>query len=287
MSKNFFGVLDDSDDEGERKKVAPAKAEKKEKPKKVAPVAEPSKTDNRRRKEHGHGDRGTKQGRGGRPPARDGKRTYDRRSGTGRGREIKKGGGGARNWGSDKNDAKKAEGAVTEGEEGAALEAMPEEEPKDETEKSEEAPAEEEGAEEKVEEKVEDKTMTYDEYMASKETPDTEAFKTLAVKEVENEFAGVAARKRTDDEDFLVMGGGKALRKKGGKKKEKETLVASFRVADQNSGERRGRDRRDGDRRGGRGGRGNRERGGRYGSGRGGQRSKNIDVSDADAFPSL
>jgi len=39
----------------------------------------------------------TKQGRGSRPPAR----TVDRWSGTGRGKEIKKGRGSARNWGSE------------------------------------------------------------------------------------------------------------------------------------------------------------------------------------------
>ncbi len=36
------------------------------------------------------------------------------RSGTVRGKEIKKGGGGRGNWGSDKQDAKKAEGHVNE-----------------------------------------------------------------------------------------------------------------------------------------------------------------------------
>jgi Sec-independent protein translocase protein TatA len=42
------------------------------------------------------------------------KRTYDRRSGTGRGKEIEKGGGGGRNWGSDKIEARTNEGPVDE-----------------------------------------------------------------------------------------------------------------------------------------------------------------------------
>jgi hypothetical protein len=42
------------------------------------------------------------------------KRTCDRRSGTGRGKEIEKGGGGGRNWGSDKIEARTNEGPVDE-----------------------------------------------------------------------------------------------------------------------------------------------------------------------------
>eukprot|EP00979_Chaetoceros_neogracilis_P003521 scaffold611_cov166-Chaetoceros_neogracile.AAC.4 len=41
-------------------------------------------------------------------------RTYDRRSGTGRGKEIEKGGGGRQNWGSDKIEARTNEGPVDE-----------------------------------------------------------------------------------------------------------------------------------------------------------------------------
>mmetsp|Transcript_11746 Transcript_11746/g.17244 ORF Transcript_11746/g.17244 Transcript_11746/m.17244 type:complete len:129 (-) Transcript_11746:623-1009(-) len=114
MSKNFFAALDDSDDEGEKPKVVASKPTKQEKAKPAPPAApvEPSKPN---RRKPPHGDRNTKGGRGSRPPARDGKRQYDRRSGTGRGKEIKKGGGGARNWGSDKNDAKKSRGCCHRG----------------------------------------------------------------------------------------------------------------------------------------------------------------------------
>ena len=137
-------------------------------------------------------DRNTKHGRGGRNPPRDGKRAYDRRSGTGRGKEIKKGGGGARNWGSDKADAKKMEGKIDE-------EAVNEEPPK-ETEGEEPPVAEEAPVEE---EKPEDNTMTFADYMASKGKKEADTGR-----QVESEFKGVSASKKVE-EDFLVMGGGK------------------------------------------------------------------------------
>jgi plasminogen activator inhibitor 1 RNA-binding protein len=226
-----------------------------------------------------HGDRHTKGGRGGRAPARDGKRTFDRKSGTGRGREISKGGGGGHNWGSDKNEAKKAEGPVTEGEE---------------------VPAEENGENGEEEEVVkepepeEDKTLSYEEYMAMKAKPDSVAFKPIQERAVENEFAGKAAA-RKEEEDFLVMGGGKQLKKKGQKKDEKAKLVLDFKVksvgGDDRGPRRDGRGDRRGSGGGGRDGRrdGRRDRGGRGGGGRGGRGGggRGLDATDPNAFPSL
>jgi plasminogen activator inhibitor 1 RNA-binding protein len=176
------------------------------------------------------GDRNTKGGRGGRAPARDGKRTFDRHSGTGRGKEIKKEGGGGHNWGSDKNDAKKAEGPVTEGEE--------------EAEEGKVAVAEEEEEEEAPEPEPEDKTISYEEYMATKARPDSAAFAPVAERAVDDEFGGKGSFKK-EETDFLVMGGGKQLKKKGQKKNEKETLVLDFKVKSAISGDDRG-PRRDG-----------------------------------------
>eukprot|EP00566_Odontella_aurita_P015739 CAMPEP_0113596576 /NCGR_PEP_ID=MMETSP0015_2-20120614/40420_1 /TAXON_ID=2838 /ORGANISM="Odontella" /LENGTH=277 /DNA_ID=CAMNT_0000504121 /DNA_START=233 /DNA_END=1063 /DNA_ORIENTATION=- /assembly_acc=CAM_ASM_000160 len=229
MSKNYFAAFD-SDDEG----PAPAKkAPKKKEPPKKAPIAEPSRQggaggrggDGGRGGRGGRGrpnnnDRNTRGGRGGRVPARDGKRAYDRRSGTGRGRETKKGGGGAHNWGNDKNDARQAEGAVKEGEEEEILNPTPEgQEGAKKPEGGEEggAPKKEEQAEPEPE--PEDKSMTYEEYLKSKQKPDSEAFASLSVKELDenNEFAGKAARAKAEEEDFLSTKGGKSLRKKGGK----------------------------------------------------------------------
>ena len=87
----------------------------------------------------------------------------------------------------------------------------------------------EDAAEEKEPEPEEDKTLSYEEYLAQKARPDSEAFKPLESREVDNEFAGKAAAKK-ETEDFLVMGGGKGPRKKGSGKKEKEKLVLDFKV---------------------------------------------------------
>lgn len=273
---NFFAALDDSGDE-ENIVV------KQEKPKKSnKPVVEPSKVDRGRRPNQN--DRNTKYGRGGRAPARDGKRAYDRRSGTGRGREIKKEGGGARNWGSNKNDARAAEGQVQEGaeeelamgenNEGANKEDENENGKTQENEEEVAAPPEEE-----------DKTMTYEEYMATKDAPPNDAFAPVKHREVKNEFAGIEAKKVEKDEVFFSTGGGKQKRSKQ-KKGHKQTLVPAFRVADDRRRDGRGRGRGRGDR-GGRGGRG--ERGGRGGGrGRGrGRESGEINVLDEAAFPSL
>jgi plasminogen activator inhibitor 1 RNA-binding protein len=162
--------------------------------------------------------------------------------------------------------------------------------------------------------------MSYDEYLAMKARPDSEAFKPLEARKVENEFVGKAPTKK-ETEDFLVMGGGKQPRKKGSAKKDPEKLMLDFKIKsaitnDREGGQRRnggGRDggrgggRREGgerrDGRGGRGGRGggdrgdrgdrggHRKRGGRGGvgggGGGGGLGSKGLDTSDASSFPSL
>jgi len=305
---NFFAALDDSDNEG--RGPAPAITKKKAAPKKE--VVEPSKVEKRVNK----GDRNTRDGRNKRPPVRDGKRQYDRRSGTGRGREVKKSGGGGRNWGSDQNDAKKAEGPVTEGNEEANT---PEETG------TEEKAEEEAVVEEQPEPEPEDNTVSYEEYLASKAVPDTEAFAALEVRAVENEFAGKAAAKKDEEEGFMQMGGGKQPKKKGTGKKEKQSLDLTFKVkrpdrGDDDRGERRDGGRRDGGRDGGRrdggrrdggdggrrdggrrdGGDGGRRDGGRRDGGRGGDRGgrsrgnrgggrggKGLDTNDASAFPSL
>lgn len=256
-SKNSFAILDDSDDE--RPKVAAAAA--------------PAKKDDSVRRNNNN-DRNTKGGRGPRE-AREGKRTFDRRSGTGRGKETKKGGGGARNWGSDKQEAKKAEGHINENE---AVENVPAE------------AVEEPVVEEVVEE--EDKTMTLEEYLASKKASAGDSlFGSKKERSIEegNEFAGKEPAKFVE-EDFLVLGAAKTQKQKK-EKKEVQRLDVNFRVS---SGEKPSRDD---DRRGGRGGRGERRGGGRGGrgeKGRGDRRSggrggrgRGINVMDASAFPSL
>ncbi|KAL7488647.1 hypothetical protein ACHAW6_014244 [Cyclotella cf. meneghiniana] len=280
---NFFAALDDSGDEG-KAKAAPVASKKKEN--KKPEVVEPSKVETRPNK---HDNRHTKGGRSSPPPPREGKRTFDRRSGTGRGREISKGGGGGHNWGSDKDEAKKAEGPVAEGQEEAVV--VAEENGDDNGEKEEKDAV----VEEPKEPEPEDKTLSYEEYLATKSRPDSAAFKPLEERTVENEFAGKSVS-RKETEDFLVMGGGKQPKKKGQKKEEKEKLVLDFKVKSAIGDERGPRrdGRRDGEGRGG-GGRdgrrdGRRDRGrgggGRGSGGRGGG-GRGLDATDPNAFPSL
>lgn len=217
-------------------------------------------------------DRNTKGGRG-RPAARDGKRTYDRRSGTGRGKEMKKGGGGAHNWGSDKNEARKAEGHIDEKVvdkvDGPVTE---------ETENK--APAV------VVVEEEEDKTISLKDYLNTKKTTDSPFFAPKEEKALDsNEFSGATAHVAVE-EDFLVMGSAKALRKKGGEKKKSTLIDLGFRTAKPNEDRRSN----DGDRNGGRGDRrGGRGRGGGRG-GRGGKQGGKSGSSfelSSKAFPSL
>jgi len=267
MSSNPFAALDDSGDEGAPKAKAPVA--KKSNAEKIVPASKPD-----LKAKPKNNDRNTKHGRGGRPPVRDGKRVYDRRSGTGRGKEIKKGGGGARNWGNAKDEAKKAEGRINENEEVA---------PATDGNENPDVPAEEAKPE------VEDNTMTLAEYMASKGKKEE-----AALRDVKNEFEGKAVAAKGDEEAFMVMGGGKKKKDKKKKEVEKKSVDVGFRVGNPNSdGGRGGRgrgggrgDRRDGRGRG-RGGKGGRGAGGRGPKTGGNKKPQGINVNDEGAFPSL
>lgn len=277
MSSNPFAALDDSGDEAPPKvKVA---APKKSTVQKVAPA---SKVDPKSKPKNN--DRNTKHGRGGRAPVRDGKRAYDRRSGTGRGKEIKKGGGGARNWGNDKDEAKKAEGRINEDADVA---------PATDGNENPDAAAEE------VDPEKEDNTMTYVEYIASKGKKEE-----VALRGVKNDFEGFAASEKVVEDSFISTGGGKKKKDKKKKDVEKAVIDLGFRVAKTNvdSGRDAGRgDRRDGRGRGG-AGRGDRRDGRGRGAGRGGRsgrgagrgpktgatkKPQGLNVQDEGAFPSL
>merc|ERR1712087_945029 len=200
-----------------------------------APVVEPSKPAPRRQR---HDDRNTKSGRS-RPPARDGKRTYDRRSGTGRGREIKKGGGGGRNWGSDKNIAKKNVGAVDE----KTLEKKEKEDSETPEVEEKVETAAEENKEDIKEEEPEDNTMSYEEYLKSKAKPEEGILAPVQKKELVNEFEGKATHKVKNDESGDEAEISKKTTKvKKEKKESKAPVVPSFRVGEPNKrGERGGR----------------------------------------------
>lgn len=310
QSTNFFAALDDSDDESaggrQTTKTNTSTARSTNNAASNSGIATSAKND--RRKNDRNSTKGGR-GEGGRvrPAARDGKRTFDRRSGTGRGREIKKDGGGARNWGSDKADARKAEGTVDENEV-VAVDA-------EDGAGGEGGAAAEEGADDVIEEEVvepepEPVTRTYDEYLEDRknELKDKPQFQPTAKKELVNEFAGVAAKTVVKDEEFLKMGSGKSLRQKPKKSQEKQVVELGFRTGskpgggdsrygDRDRGDRGDRDRggrgndrrRDGEGRGrGRGGRGGRGRGRRSGrGGREGGRAPAVDPLDPSSFPSL
>jgi len=240
---NFFAALDSSDDESPAPKITQKKTTK---PKAVAAkkeIVEPSKKapgpkDRKDGKEqHGRPTRDNTKAKGG--------REFDRKSGTGRGKEVSKGGAGGNNWGSDKNAA----------EDGAAAAA---------TAAAADNAAEGEDAAPREPREPEVPTFSYDEFLAKKKADAAtgEGFSGLKIKEVESEFNVAAVQK--DESDFLVMGTGKGLRKKAAQGKEKTVLEAGFRFkaperdGDDDRGGRGGRGGGRGDRDGGRGGRGGR-----------------------------
>ena len=227
-----------------------------------------------------------------------GGREFERKSGTGRGREVSKGGAGGNNWGSAETQ---------EADEAAAAASAVE--------------AEERAAKRKAEEAEDAKMVSYDDYLKQKESSNGEGFGARAEKAVTSEFAVPALTKVTAD--FMVMGSGKALRKKGDAgKKGKQTLEAGFRFKapdrDDDAGGRGGRGGgRGGDRDGGRGGRGGGGRGGgdrgdrgsrepgvgksfaeggrgdrrpqagAAGRGPGGRGGRGLDVTSSELFPAL
>lgn len=261
---NFFSALDSDDEGAPAPPSAPVKKEQQPNNKKPEKENRPRHNPNK--------DRNTKTGRGGPREAREGKRQFDRRSGTGRGKEIKKGGGGARNWGNDKNAAKKLEHQ-------SVADAANDSEAENPT------VVEEEKKEEVVEEVVEeepDNRMTIDEYLASKK----ETSGLLAAKKGKtldnDEFAGKTAHKIVE-EDFLVATKVKSSKKKTSGR-DKEAVTGNFKFGGNKEGgnDRERRQRRDGDNRRGRGG-------GRDRDNRGGKKTtqQSVNVMDAAAFPTL
>lgn len=295
---NFFAMLDTSDDENDKPAVVAKKSsgsggkKQQQQPQAAKEIVEPSKKvpGPKDRK----GDRPSREGGSGGNTKTKGGREFERKSGTGRGKEVSKGGAGGNNWGNSKSAAADEAAAAAAG--------------------SEEA---EEG-DKAAREEVEENTISYEEYLAAKQAEDDakaalEGFGALKPKEIESEFK--VQPKVNELEDFLVMGAGKGLRKKGGEKKEKVVVESAFRFkAPEREGEGggrgggRGSGRGDGDRRGGRGGdRRPREpgvgksfaEGGRGqrsgfpadrrapGAGRGGKGGRGIDVASPEMFPAL
>ncbi|RLN49474.1 hypothetical protein BBJ29_000104 [Phytophthora kernoviae] len=210
----------------------------------------PRERGDRERGDRGRGDRG-----------RGPRREYERRSGTGRGKETSKQGGGARNWGNKADPSEQlAEAAVQEG-----------------AKVSDEEAAVEEPA---VEEEEQEVQYTLDEYLAKKESSRSgEIFAKVEVRQVANEFSNaVQITKEGKTPDFMDSQYEKVYSKKTSGRKKQVVADVGFRM------EKPERSFRD-DARGGRGGRGARGQG-RTG-GRGARGSSAPNVTDMSAFPSL
>lgn len=148
-SANPFALLNDSDDDEEAapQQTAPKAAVKPEVKKptetKAAPKKPPAKTETGKEAETPTYDRGgrgggaaadNRGGRGGKSrPPRDGKREFDRHSGTGRPpTEMKRGGAGRHNWGAEGDQGDSAEFTGEAGEESEEMKARREEREKEE-----------------------------------------------------------------------------------------------------------------------------------------------------------
>lgn len=219
------------------------------------------------RSEGGRGprDRGerSERGRGNRGPRRE----FERRSGTGRGKEASRQGGGAHNWGNKADPAEQlAEADLQEG-------AKP---------VSDEENAEEVPVEEQEEEEVQ---LTLDEYLEKqKSSRSGELFAEVEVRQISNDFtSAMQITKEGKTPDFMDSQYEKVYSKKTSGRKKQVITDVGFRT------EKPERFTREFDSsRGGRGGRGGR---GARGNGRTGGRSNRDanapNVTDMSAFPSL
>ncbi|CAH2046077.1 unnamed protein product [Thlaspi arvense] len=212
------------------------------------------------------------------------KRHYERRSGTGRGNDLKRDGGGRGNWGTTEDDIPPAtEEATTEIEKSPVAEKQGGE---DETTDAK-APADEQ-----EEKEPEDKEMTLEEYEKILE----EKKKALQATKVEERkvdtkvfesMQQLSSKKSNNDEIFIKLGSDKDKRKDASEKEEKAKKSVSIneflKPAEGESYNPRGGYRG----RGGRGGRGQRNGGGNVGGNQrlGGGAAPVI--GDSAQFPSL
>lgn len=312
-NKNMFALLNDgSDDEdNEAPKAAPAKKETKAdapsgKPQGDKPRNErkPRNRDDRPAREsyessdkvpgerggkgnrRDYGDRPERSGKGkGKGSRGDSGREYPRRSGTGRGRENPRQGGGKYNWGKD------TDGANTTGSEEAATEGA---EPSAERA---EAPA----AEERVVEE-EDNSMSYDDYLKAQaakaaelnglnkagDTPSV-SDREADVKMAENDKVEEAV----EDEYACMFHGGNKKKKDHGRKQARDGFkqadqVLNLKFVDEDAGASSGK---------GKGGKGDRRQGGKGDrprqGGKGDRNDRNssqkpqVDINSQDSFPTL
>lgn len=244
----------------------------------------------------GRGDnrnKGRGAGRGGKETGerKNGKREFDRKSGTGRGTEVAKGGAGKGGWGTNEEEIVAQRRELEEGADAAAVDAKELKEKKVEV----------------VEEPVEPEapTFSFDEFLARRdaERAGSSIFKKVEERVVSDDYSKFKKSGGEELQNFVVLGAGKA---KGPNDKSQRSSAATkvtnlgFHSAPkeeyrEDRGDRGGKgDRggRGGDRpergadrggKGGRGGRGGGDRDRRAAPRAGGK----VDISDTSAFPSL
>uniref|UniRef100_A0A1J3K2X0 Hyaluronan/mRNA-binding protein domain-containing protein n=1 Tax=Noccaea caerulescens TaxID=107243 RepID=A0A1J3K2X0_NOCCA len=227
------------------------------------------------------------------------RRFHERRSGTGRGNDLKREGGGRANWGTTEDDIPPAtEEPSTEVEKSPVAEKQGGED--DTTDAKKDAPVDDQEQKE-----AEDKEMTLEEYEKILE----EKKKALQATKVEERkvdtkvfesMQQLSNKKTTDEEIFIKLGSEKDKRKDASDKEEKVKKALSIneflkpadgerynsRAGYRGTGGRGGRGQRDGGVNG-RGGRGQRDGGGNRG---GNQRSRGAPapaIEDSAQFPSL
>ena len=230
--------------------------------------------------------RGRGEGRGEGGEFRREKREFDRHSGTGRGREVSRGGRGPGGWGNPEEEAHIAEKHVEVVEPVLDDEnAGPAGEAVDESAGAEAEPA--------VELPPEPKVFTLDEYLATKATAraNAELFGQVQERQVDADFSGMRS-KQDKLADFIEPGSSKSAKTKKDQQRSnaKTTIVdLGFRNALLDP-ENRPRDENRRDDRGGRGGRGGRGRGEARGEGKPRQMASGaaaVNILDATAFPAL
>lgn len=271
-SKNIFNILD-SDDED-----VPQQVSKKVVVKEASTAKAAGGSDSRKQRADGRGGRGASRGgrgasRGGRG-GRGGKRDFDRKSGSGYGRETSKHGGGAHNWGNEKD----------------ATELAAEAEILDDSTADENTPANAtDSTPEPVEEEEEPITYTLDEYLEMKKGDRKgENFEELNVRQITDDFSEASlVSKQGKTPDFIASNMEKIYRERSKGRKKQLFEGVGFRAPDKYE-QRGGRGDRGSDR--GRGGRGRGSGRGGFRGGRGGRGNNSKyapNVSDMKSFPTL
>lgn len=269
-TKNIFACLDSDDEEPVVQQTPTTTTTKVTATKKVVPTAKVLSRDYV--KEHKRVDKRDGRGNPSGASIKGRRRDHDRKSGTGRGRENSKRGGGAHNWGSEKN----AVDLAAEG--GISSKAV-----QDNIESDEQPEGSDEIAVEEEEE--EDNEMSLDEYLAQKELARCgEQFAAIEVRRVKNEFSDAALIvKEGKTPDFIESNFERVYQKKTSGRKKQMFEGVGFRTAPSADSENR-RFKGNENRRGGFNNGGGR-RGGFNGSRRGRVHVPN--VSDMKAFPTL